>query len=323
MMTSGGVRVEKVLSSNEKELTMNWAEICFCMDLPPVAGRPDGLDCGRVSALLAETLFAGNRGMGDVLAARYRQMAANFLDMPFDDPRWDLDVGGRDLPHDAHDNAALLSVPANLLDGCAAPVAELLGHANFGHDMPTWMVRRGVENPLRVMIVSQDPRRTGHPAGSLVLSTPFGFHSRDYRAAHCQNANLCRLVERLLEADACVYLTDCMKFYTDDVVAGGRPPQNYVRANLRRYRGLFRAALDAEIAAYVPDVIVTLGNEAADFVGAAHPGKGLAPQTVNGRTVVATYHTSARSPVIRKLGFQSTQEYFNQVFATVAGVRRG
>lgn len=131
------------------------------------------------------------------------------------------------------------------------------------------------------------------------------------------------MIERLLEADACVYLTDCMKFYTDDVVAGGRPPQNYVRANLRRYRGLFRAALDAEIAAYVPDVIVTLGNEAADFVGAAHPGKGLAPQTVNGRTVVATYHTSARSPVIRKLGFQSTQEYFNQVFATVAGVRRG
>lgn len=208
---------------------MNWAEICFCMDLPPVAGRPDGLDCGRVSALLAETLFAGNRGMGDVLAARYRQMSANFLDMPFDDPRWDLDVGGRDLPHDAHDNAALLSVPANLLDGCAAPVAELLGHANFGHDMPMWMVRRGAENPLRVMIVSQDPRRTGHPAGSLVLSTPFGFHSRDYRAAHCQNANLCRLVERLLEADACVYLTDCMKFYTDDVVVGGRPPQNYVR----------------------------------------------------------------------------------------------
>lgn len=216
---------------------MNWAEICFCMDLPPVAGRPDGLDCGRVSALLAETLFAGNRGMGDVLAARYRQMAANFLDMPFDDPRWDLDVGGRDLPHDAHDNAALLSVPANLLDGCAAPVAELLGHANFGHDMPTWMVRRGVENPLRVMIVSQDPRRTGHPAGSLVLSTPFGFHSRDYRDVCCQNPVLCRLVERLLEADACVYLTDCMKFYTDDVVAGGRPPQNYVRANLRRYRG--------------------------------------------------------------------------------------
>ena len=301
---------------------MNWAEICFCMDLPPVAGRPDGLDCGRVSALLAETLFAGNRGMGDVLAARYRQMAANFLDMPFDDPRWDLDVGGRDLPHDAHDNAALLSVPANLLDGCAAPVAELLGHANFGHDMPTWMVRRGVENPLRVMIVSQDPRRTGHPAGSLVLSTPFGFHSRDYRDVCYQNPVLCRLVERLLEAEACVYLTDSLKFYADDV-AEGNPPQSYVHSNLRHYHDLFKDALNAEIAAYAPDVIVTLGNEAADFVGAAHPGKGLAPQTVNGRTVVATYHTSARSPVIRKLGFQSTQEYFNQVFATVAEVRRG
>lgn len=302
---------------------MNWAEICFCMDLPPVAGKSDGLGCGRVSAFLAETLFAGNHGMGDVLAARYRQMAANFLDVPFDDARWDLDVGGRVLPHDAHDNAALLSVPADLLDGCAAPVAELLNHANFGHDMPTWMVKEGVENPLRVMIVSQDPRRTGHPAGSLVLSTPFGFHSRDYHEVCCQNAVLCRLVERLLEADACVYLTDCMKFYTDDVVAGGRPPQNYVRSHLRRYRGLFRAALDAEIAAYAPNVIVTLGNEAADFVGAAHPGEGLDAHQVNGRTVVAAYHTGAHPPVIRKLGFQNTQEYFSQVLATVTGARRG
>lgn len=302
---------------------MNWTEICFCLNLPPMVGSPDGLDCGRVSTLLAETLFAGSRGMGGVLVARYRQMAANFLDVPFDDPRWDLDVGVLNLPHDAHDNAALLSVPADLLDGCAAPVAELLKHANFGHDMPTWMVKEGVENPLRVMIVSQDPRRTGHPAGSLVLSTPFGFHSRDYRAAHCQNAVLCRLVERLLEADACVYLTDCMKFYTDDVVAGGNPPQNYVRSNLRHYRDLFRTALDAEIAAYAPDVIVTLGNEAADFVGAAHPGKGLTPQPLNGRTVVAAYHTGAHLPVINNLGFPNTQEYFNQVFTTVTGVGRG
>lgn len=302
---------------------MNWTEICFCLNLPLVVGRSDGLDCGRVSTLLAETLFAGSRGMGGVLVARYRQMAANFLDVPFDDSRWNLDVGGRILPHDAHDNAALLSVPADLLDGCVSPVAELLNHANFGHDMPTWMVRRGVENPLRVIIVSQDPRRTGHPAGSLVLSTPFGFHSRDYRAVHCQNPVLCRLVERLLEADACVYLTDCMKFYTDDIVEGGKPPQNYVHAYLCQYRGLFRAALDAEIAAYAPDVIVTLGNEAAGSVGAAHPKEGLTPQPLNGRTVIAAYHTGARPLVIRNLGFQNTQEYFNQVFATVTGVRRG
>lgn len=302
---------------------MNWTEVCFCLNLPPVAGRSDGLDCGGVSALLVEKLFAGSRGMGDVLAARYRQMAANFLDVPFDDSRWNLDVGGRILPHDAHDNAALLSVPADLLDGCVSPVAELLNHANFGHDMPTWMVKEGVENPLRVMIVSQDPRRTGHPAGSLVLSTPFGFHSRDYRDVCCQNAVLCRLVERLLEANTCVYLTDCMKFYTDDIVEGGNPPQNYVRPNLRRYRGLFKAALDAEIAAYAPNVVLTLGNEAADFVGAAHPGKGLTPQPLNGRTVIAAYHTGAHLPVINNLGFPNTQEYFNQVFTTVAGVGRG
>ena len=303
---------------------MNWTEICFCLNLPSAAGRSDGLDCGRVSTLLAETLFAGSRGMGDVLVARYRQIAANFLDVRFVDPRWDLAVGGRVLPHDAHDNAALLSVPADLLDGCAAPVAELLNHANFGHDMPTWMVKEGVENPLRVMIISQDPRRTGHPAGSLVLSTPFGFHSRDYRDICCQNPVLCRQVERLLEANTCVYLTDCMKFYTDDIVEGGKPPQNYVRSNLHRghYHDLFRAALDAEIAAYAPNVILTLGNEAADFVGAAHPGEGLDPQQINGRTVIAAYHTGAHPPVIRRLGFQSTQEYFNQVFATVTGVRR-
>lgn len=100
---------------------MNWAEICFCLNLPPVVGSPGGLDCGRVSTLLAETLFAGSRGMEDVLAARYRQMAANFLDVPFDDPRWDLGVGGRVLPHDAHDNAALLSVPQTCWTGVRTP----------------------------------------------------------------------------------------------------------------------------------------------------------------------------------------------------------
>ena len=130
------------------------------------------------------------------------------------------------------------------------------------------------------------------------------------------------MIERLLEADACVYLTDSLKFYADDV-AEGNPPQNYVRSNLRHYHDLFKDALDTEIAAYAPDVIVTLGNEAADFVDTAHPREGLAPQQINGRAVVAAFHTGARPLVIRNLGFQSTQEYFNQVFATVAGVRRG
>lgn len=53
---------------------MNWTEICFCLNLLPEAGRPDGIDCGRVSALLVETLFAGNHGTGDEFAEKSIQM---------------------------------------------------------------------------------------------------------------------------------------------------------------------------------------------------------------------------------------------------------
>lgn len=130
------------------------------------------------------------------------------------------------------------------------------------------------------------------------------------------------MIERLLEADACVYLTDCMKFYTDDVVAGGRPPQNYVRQSAplpgsvqgrtgRRDRGL-RAGCHRDPR-----------ERGGRFCRHRASREGLAPQQINGRAVVAAYHTGARPLVIRNLGFQSTQEYFNQVFATVAEVRRG
>lgn len=259
-----------------------------------------------VSALLADGLFAGSEKAQGLLAARYEQMKKNYGNVPYDDSRWDLD----DVKADKKDKAALLPVPNDQMGDCGVLVDQLWIHPNFGHDMPTWMVKRGVKNPRRVMIVSQDPLRTNHKAGALVLSTPFGFHSADYRSISCQNRTLCRFVERLLEeCEVCVYLTDCRKFYTSDT---------FVNSHKGQFKGLFGNVLNDELRAFAPDLIVTLGNYAADAIAAKRPRAGLAVQSVNNLKVLAAYHTGARPNHFKNViesGRKS--DYFDEVFKVV------
>lgn len=272
-----------------------------------------GLDTTAVAKLLADGLFGGNVAARKLLTARYAQMKKNCGTVPHDDARWDLDG----ISADHEDMAALLPVPRERMGNCGQLVDPLWDHSNYGHDMPTWMVGKGRESAHRVMVVSQDPLRTNHEAGSLVLSTPFGFHSADYRNIHCENKRLFCLVERLLEeCGACVYLTDCRKFFTDDVLKGSRGKKNYVRSNQKLYRPMFRAVLEAEIAAFAPDLILTLGNDAAEYVGAEQPKMGYHVQEVGGRKVIAAYHTGARAPVLNKFANTST-DYFDKVFTAV------
>ena len=284
---------------------MNFKEIDFC----PTMGK---LNTKVVSALLADGLFAGSEKARGLLAARYVQMKKNCGNVPHDNSRWDLDG----IIADKVDKAALLPVPKNQMGDCGALVDQLWCHPNFGHDMPTWIVKRGIKNPSRVMIVSQDPLRTNHKAGMLVLSTPFGFHSADYREVRCENAVLFRLVERLVEeSNVCVYLTDCRKFFTDDVLEGSRGRANFVRSHQRQYKTMFKRVLDAEMAVFAPDLVVTLGNDAAKYVGAESPQKGYRVQDVAGRDMIAAYHTGAYAFVLRRLvAIGGVHAYYEAVF---------
>ena len=278
---------------------MNFTNINFC----PTMGK---LNTTAIAGLLASGLFKGSAQARTLLSARYVQMKKNCNNVSHDDPRWDLDG----IIADKTDKAALLPVQHARMGDCGTLANQLWNHPNFGLDMPTWMIKLGVDNPRRVMIISQDPLRTNHKAGALVLSTPFGFHSADYRSIGCQNHTLCCFVERLLEeCEACVYLTDCRKFYTSD---------NFVNSHKRQFKVLFDKAHHDELTAFAPDMIVTLGNHAADAIGAKLPRDGLVVQSVNDRNVLAAYHTGARPNYFKNVVASGRKsDYFDQVFKAI------
>ena len=305
------VRHEHSMSTfKERCFGMDWRSVKFCPSLAAKKSGDGKLSYDSVAAILAGNLFAGCTKAKELLCARYRQMVENYLNVPHDDTKWDLKMGSKRFKREGKDEAALLPVPQNVMPGCHQLVSQLWSHPDFGHDMPTWMVKRGVKNPPRVMIVSQDPLRTDQKDGNLVLSTPFGFHSADYRNVCCQNPILCRMVERLIEeCDACVYLTDCMKFYTSD---------KFVERHLSRFRQMFDEVLRMEKDTFAPDAILTLGNIAADFCHVKPPRDGYRAQDVDACKFIASYHTGVRPAPIRKfVPSGSTNRYFKLVFEEV------
>lgn len=282
---------------------MNFGEVDFCPDMDNL-----NLNAKRVSELLAAELFDRNETVRNLFEARYDQMKRNYLDVRHGDSKWNLNG----LETDKTDKAALLSVPRERLGNCGGLVERLWDFHNFGHDMPTWMAKRGGQRSRRVMIVSQDPLRTNHGPERLVLSTPFGFHSADYRQVKCENPILFRMVDRILDdCGACVYLTDCRKFFVNG------PTMTFKLMNERSYRTAFKKVLDEEMTMFDPEAVVTLGNEAADYVGAKQPKAGVAAQTVNGRTVVASYHPGVRPRHLRRFSFVTADRPYDAYFGKI------
>ena len=111
------------------------------------------------------------------------------------------------------------------------------------------------------------------------------------------------------ECQACVYLTDCRKFYTSD---------NFVNSHKGQFKGLFGNVLNDELKAFAPDLIVTLGNYAADAIAAKRPRAGLAVQSVNNLKVLAAYHTGARPNHFKNVVESGRKsDYFDEVFKVV------
>lgn len=243
-------------------------------------------------------------------------MRENYSDVSHNDKKWDLKFGTETFEREGTGKDALLSVPQCALPELPDWVAEMWRHCNFGLDMPTWMVKRGVENPRRVMIVSEDPLRTGHPAGKLLLSTPFGFHSEDYRKIGCLNDSVYDLVWRFLDkSEVCVYLTDSTKFYAND---GKTKNDKYVFD--KKFKKMFETTFETEIKTFKPNVVLTLGKPAAEFCGIKFPRDGFHAQEVCGRKYVASYHPKA---YLSDMGTKSYGEYFDLVFHEVDAQIRG
>ena len=100
-----------------------------------------------------------------------------------------------------------------------------------------------------------------------------------------------------------------MKFYTSD---------GFVKSRHKKFYPMFNATLQAEVSAFVPEVILTLGNVAAKFCRARPPHEGYKAQPLEGRELIASYHTGAWTRAIKNfVSSGSANAYFNLIFDEV------
>ena len=248
---------------------MSWNYVSFC---PTIAGLNIGLLCREISSLL----FGGQQA-AVALKDWYDEMVRNYLVMP-----------QGSVVKKAYEKV----IPLAQFSPQIHDVRALFNRPSFGHDAPTWLKPKNNFNKVKVMIVSQDPKRGDVTNGCLSLGSPFGFHDAHYRSPclKCCNVQMYELVEKLLAGGAMVYLTDADKFYNSD---------NFVKdkaAQRRIYRPIFRRVLDWEIEHYNPDLIIAVSEIAADMVGAEKPKITRGLQNLNDRvSCFSVYHPAARN----------------------------
>lgn len=145
----------------------------------------------------------------------------------------------------------------------AKDLATLFTYDKFGHDAPLWVSHEENLSDLfspdvkRVMIVSQDPLRNRGAKDTLLLSSPFGMHCREYR----EKQNITKILREIWPKDSKVvfYLTDYNKFYVQDSNS-----INLINQSAPNLAKKFKDILDKEIALYDPHLIVTIGDKPSE-----------------------------------------------------------
>lgn len=140
---------------------------------------------------------------------------------------------------------------------------KLFDYVKFGHDAPLWVSHEENLSDLfspdvkRVMIVSQDPLRNRGAKGTLLLSSPFGMHCREYR----EKQNITKIIKEIWEKDTKVvfYLTDYNKFYVQDSTS-----IKLINQSAPNMAKKFMDILDKEIALFNPHLIVTIGDRSSE-----------------------------------------------------------
>lgn len=191
---------------------------------------------------------------------RYNKMIELFRNTIHDDRQWDQSSGGCicSTKHDTSKPDARLVVPVRTIVSRDARIPALFSEPNLGVDLPTWFCANNQKKAKRVMLVSQDPLRIGDDAGSLYISSPWAFHSKEFRTKEKNNIPKL-LVDHLLEHGYCVYLTDASKLFARD--------HEYCHdVVIPSFRKDFQEILLQEIKMLNPDVIVAIGKTAAQIL---------------------------------------------------------
>lgn len=261
---------------------MCWNDVVFC---------PDGVVNGLTANKVVDALAGENKifpvGLREVFRRRYSIMRDPkvFMQSCCEHPElWKQ--GSLHLADVGKHRDALLEMPTHPMFDGDAEWKDILKNPCVGHDLPVWMHGPKPRKGRRIMIVSQDPLRTGHGAGKLLLSTPFGFHSADYRDN--DGDLLMHLALRLMENGYLLYFTDAMKIYNrkpepkkiDKKTGKQKSPckdcEHDEECNRRRdeigrakneiqknFKERYKQCLAEEISLFDPDVIVTFGEPAA------------------------------------------------------------
>jgi len=279
---------------------MQWdTDISFCPNIGALSSK-------AVAALIGKKVLASNVTLRNLLEERYDRMSRNFRATPHTGEEWKQIIGGSNClnKQDKAKPDARLIVPVRHIATADTRISAYSGEPNFGLDLPTWFCRKGAKKPKRIMLVSQDPLRDNDDAGSLFVSSPWAFHSREFRDKERKKIPQL-LVNHLLAQWYCVYLTDASKLFVRnhafcrDVV-------------IPAFCQSFQDVLRQEIMMFKPNVIVAVGQVAAQILTASEcnrwtsltlpePSKALVAVSKKNDMCILTYHYSKLSAHKKKL----------------------
>ena len=202
---------------------------------------------------------------------RYSNMKRLFGKATVNDSGWKQ--AGCDIADTQRHKDVLLGIPRKLFDDdnemwCGEK--GILGREDVGLDLPTWMELKGSKRTERIMIVASEPKRAVHTSGNLWLSSPWAFHSMEYRA-RMKNPLMLTIVESFMcERQAVVYLTDCRKIYDADKIA-----QN-------SYADEYKRCFEKEIKLFKPTLLIGYGSNVLETLSIDNPQRDFSSKVVNG-----------------------------------------
>lgn len=195
-------------------------------------------------------------------------------------------------------------------------ISDLLqkGYTHIGHDTPVWIIPDSVNenlwDTLRIMIISQDPRRDLAGNGVL-LSTPFGLHCEAYNNGKIETRIAARLQNmQKNEKQISLYFTDAYKLFVKD----SKNDESISTNLLNEYNGMFKSILNKEIELFKPDLIVCWGSFSTNLL----LGKNFDffdTSIYDGHKVFPVVHTSRkaanhRKQACNKLGFDNDEDMY-------------
>ena len=187
-------------------------------------------------------------------------------------------------------------------------------YTHIGHDTPVWIIPDSVNenlwDTLRIMIISQDPRRDLAGNGVL-LSTPFGLHCQAYYNGKIETRIAARLQNMQKNGkQISLYFTEAYKLFVKDPKNNGSISMNL----LNGYDGMFKSILDKEIELFKPDLIVCWGSFSSNLL----LGKNFDffdASIYDGHKVLPVMHTSGlaaghRKQACNELGFDNDEDMY-------------